>query len=191
MTCHMKTILPLIIFLITIGHAMSQDKNVFANLSDKDSVVICLRQYGLKEIPKDIGQLTNVITLTISPDPIKAGWTVYPPLSAFEEYIDKPPFRFLPNEIISLKKLRKLTLTQLAIKTLPTEFDRLENLEELDLSINKLTIKDEIDKLKNLKKLKHLTLFGNRVTKEDITLLKAANPTLSIDLEEYFKEKQN
>jgi Leucine-rich repeat (LRR) protein len=182
-------IVPLIIFLLTIGRAMSQDQNVFSNLSDKDSVVICLREYGLKEVPKDIGQLTKAISLVISPDPLSTGWTVYPPLSAFDEYIDKPPLRYLPNEITSLTNLRELTLKQLAIKTLPTEFDRLENLEELDLSINKLTIKDEIDKLKSLKKLKHLTLFGNRVTKEDIALLKAANPTLSIDLEEYFKEK--
>jgi Leucine-rich repeat (LRR) protein len=168
---------------------MSQDQNVFANLSDIDSVVICLNQYGLKEVPRDIGQLTKAITLIISPDALKTGWTVYPPLNAFEEYIDKAPFRYLPNEITSLTKLRNLTLKQLAIKTLPTEFDRLENLEELDLSINKLTIKDEIDKLKNLKKLKHLAVFGNRVTKDDIASLKVANPTLSIDLEEYFKEK--
>jgi len=184
----MKIVLP-IIFLLTIGCAMSHDQNVFADLSDKDSVVICLREHGLKDVPKDIAQLTKATVLVISPDPLKSGWTVYPPLTALEEYIDKPPFRYLPNEITSLTKLRNLALKQLAIKTLPTEFDQLENLEELDLSINKLTIKDEIYKLNNLKKLKHLALFGNRVTKEDIDRLKTANPTLSIDLEEYFKEK--
>ena len=94
-------IVPSIIFLLTIGRAMSQDQNVFSNLSDKDSVVICLREYGLKEVPKDIGQLTKAFALVISPDPLKTGWTVYPPLSAFDEYIDKPPFRYLPNEITS------------------------------------------------------------------------------------------
>ena len=130
------------------------------------------------------------MVLVVSPDPLETGWTIYPPLSAFEEYIDRPPFRYLPNEITGLTKLRDLTLRQLAIKTLPIEFDRLENLEKLDLSINKLTIKDEIDKLRNLKKLKQLTLFGNRVRKEDIVILKAANPALSIDLEEYFKDKE-
>jgi len=168
---------------------MSQEQNIFSNLYDKDSVVICLREYGLKELPKDIGQLTKAISLVVSPDPLKAGWTVYPPHSAFDELIDNPPFRFLPNEITSLTNLRELTLTQLAIKTLPAEFDRLEQLEELDLSINKLTIKDDIDKLKKLKKIKYLALFGNRVTKEDLALLKAANPTLYIDLEEHFMQK--
>lgn len=182
-------IVPLIIFLLITGRAISQNNNVFSNLSDKDSVVICLREYGLKEVPKDIGQLTKAISLVVSPDPLKTGWTIYPPHGAFDELIDKPPFQFLPNEITSLTNLRELTLTQLAIKTLPTEFDRLENLEKLDLSINKLTIKDEIDKLKKLKNLKYLTLFGNRVTKEDLALLKAANPTLNIDLEEHFKQK--
>ena len=63
-------IVPSIIFLITIGRAMSQDQNVFSNHADKDSVVICLREYGLKEVPKDIGQLTKAIALVISPDPL-------------------------------------------------------------------------------------------------------------------------
>lgn len=94
---------------------MSQDQNTFANLSDKDSIVICLRQYGLKEVRKDILQLTKAIVLVISPDTLKTGWTIYPPLSAFEEYMDSPPFRYLPNEITSLTKLRDLTLKQLAM----------------------------------------------------------------------------
>lgn len=132
---------------------MSQDQNVFADISNEDSVVIALRQYGLKEIPKEIGLLTKATTLVISPVPLKTGWTVYPPLSAFEENIDKPPFRYLPNEITSLTKLKELTLSQLAIKALPSGFDMLENLEVLDLSINKLTIKNEIDILKNLRSL--------------------------------------
>ena len=169
---------------------MSQNQNVFAKLADEDSVVISLSQYKVKDVPKDVGQLTKAITLAISPEPLKTGWTIYPPLSAFEEYVDRPPFRNLPNEIACLVKLRELKLSHLELKTLPTAFDKLENLETLDLTLNKLTIKDEIDKLKNLKKLKQLALFGNRVTKADVVQLKAAIPALSIDLEEYFKEME-
>lgn len=184
----MKSFLTLIFVLLAIAQAMSQAQDIFRNFSDKDSVVIALKQYGLKELPEDIGRLTQAITLVVSPDSIKNQWTIYPPLEAFDEYIDNPPFRYLPDAITTLSKLKYLSLRQLAIKKLPKDFDRLVNLEELDLSINKLTIRNEINKLKNLKKLRRLILFGNRVTKQDIMLLKEANPALFIDLEDYFEK---
>lgn len=169
--------------------AMTQTQNLFSDFAHRDNVSIALRKYGLKEVPKDVGDLKNVIVLIIAPDSVQDSWTVYPPLSAFDEHIDKPPFRYLPDEITTLTKLRDLTLTKLAIKTLPANFERLADLEKLDLSINKLTIKNEIDKIVKLKSLKHLILFGNRVTKEDVIQLKTANPSLFIDVEELLIKK--
>jgi Leucine-rich repeat (LRR) protein len=186
----MKKNILTIIFLINTIAAMSQNNNLFSDIAHRDTIAIALRKYGLKEVPRDIGELKNAIVLVIAPDSVQPGWTIYPPPSAFEEYIDKAPFRYLPVEITTLVNVRDLTLTKLAIKTLPADFGKLGNLERLDLSINKLTIKNEIEKLKELKKLKQLGLFGNRVTNEDILQLKTSNPSLVIDVEDLFKEKR-
>lgn len=179
----------IILFLSVTYSAMCQSKSIFLSVSNQDSVTIYLKNYSLKDIPKEIATLQRAKVLVIAPDTIPTGWTIYPPHRAFDEQIDKPPFLKLPDEITTLTNLRDLTLTQLCIQKLPVEFERLEKLEKLDLSINKLTIKNEINILVKLRELKELVLFGNRVTKDDILKLKKANPSLHIDLEELFMHK--
>ena len=110
-----------------------------------------------------------------------SGWTIYPPLSALQQMTERPPFRQLPDEITELTNLKTLGLVGLDLKTLPDNFDKLENLDSLNLIFNKLTISNETEKLKKLKNLKYLALFGNRVDKVDIRELKRENPNLIIE----------
>lgn len=158
----------------------NKNSKIFDGLIGKEDIVIVLSTYGLDSVPKEIGQLQNVKSLTIVKDSSK-GWKIYPPLSALTRRVDVPPFTRLPDEILELKTLTTLSLVDLNIKALPDDFNKLENLETLDLTLNKLTISNEITKLNGLKKLKHLALFGNRVDSIDIQELKKENSNLEIE----------
>jgi Leucine-rich repeat (LRR) protein len=133
----------------------------------------------LDSVPSDIGKLRKVKSLYITKDSTN-GWTIYPPLSALKQMADIPPFRQLPNEITELTSLQNLDLTGLDLKTLPDNFDRLQKLDSLNLTVNKLTISNEIEKIKKIKNLKYLGLFGNKVDTTDIRQLKKENPNLNI-----------
>ncbi|MGS0525811.1 leucine-rich repeat domain-containing protein [Zobellia nedashkovskayae] len=164
--------LTLLIFTVSCE---SDDK--FKSLVDKEKVFIVLNLYGLDSVPKEIGTLKNAKELEI----IRTDdWTVYPPLSAADQWVDMPPFRTIPSELLNLKKLQKLTLIGLDIKTLPEDFDKLENLEHLDLSNNKLTISNELPKLKRLKKLQYVYLSGNHIDNNEIEAWRKENPNIEI-----------
>jgi len=92
-----------------------------------------------------------------------------------------PPFRQLPNEITELTNLQNLNLAALDLKTLPDNFGKLQKLDSLNLVANKLTISAESAKLKKLKNLKYLGLFGNKIDTADIRELKRENPNLVIE----------
>ena len=77
--------------------------------------------------------------------------------------------------------LRSLTLVNLDIVSLPDNFDRLESLDTLILFMNKLTISNEIKKLKRLRQLKYLGLLGNNITASDIIELKISIPGITIN----------
>jgi Leucine-rich repeat (LRR) protein len=172
-------ILTLICVIAGCATENSQSK-LFHDLVDKKEATIVLRAYGLDSIPAEIGLLKDVESLTISLDSLN-GWKVYPFVSAFDNRIDSPPFKFLPKELATLAKLKRLVLYDLNISQLPDNFGDLENLEYLDLSMNKLTVSKEIDKLKKLKNLKYLGLFGNRIDTVVIQHWKAEHPRLQID----------
>ena len=143
-------------------------------------MTIVLHDYGLDSIPAEIGLLKDAESLTISLDSLN-GWKIYPPASSFDQRIDSPPFKILPEEFVALSKLKRLTIYGLNISELPDNFGDLENLEYLDLAMNKLTISKEVDKLKGLKNLKYLGLFGNRVDSVMIQNWKAEHPMLQVD----------
>jgi Leucine-rich repeat (LRR) protein len=159
---------------------MDPNSKLFNDLIDKEEVTIVLNSYGLDSIPKEIRQLKKAKSLTISFDTLE-GWTIYPPLSALNERIDSPPFNTLPDEITELKNLERLTIHGLDIARLPDNFGNLENLEHLDLSMNKLTVSNELVKLKGLKNLKYLSLFGNRIDTLIIKNWRNENPDIKID----------
>jgi Leucine-rich repeat (LRR) protein len=156
------------------------DSNLFNNLVHKDAVQIYLNAYHLDSVPKEVGRLTGVKRLYIAMDS-GTGWTVYPPLSAMDQRIKTPPFKHLPNEITTLVTLERLALIGLDLVALPDNFDKLENLDSLSLFMNKLTISDEIQKLKKLKKLKYIALFGNNVDSIDVQELKKAIPGIFVE----------
>jgi hypothetical protein len=159
--------------------ATEKKKGLFDNLADREKVVIYLSRYNLDSIPSDIGKLKKAKSLYITNDST-GGWTVFPPLSVLQERTELPPFRQLPSQLTELTNLKKLGLVALNLKQLPDNFDSLQNLDSLNLSLNKLTISREITKLKNLKNLKHLGLWGNKVDTTDINELKKINPNLTI-----------
>jgi Leucine-rich repeat (LRR) protein len=139
------------------------DSGIFNNLVDKSAVEIYLNTYQLDSVPREIGRLTNVTSLYIATDSV-TGWTIYPPFSAIDQRTNTPPFKHLPDEIAKLVNLERLSLIDLDLVSLPDNFDKLENLDSLSLFMNKLTIANEIEKLKKLKKLKYIGLFGNKLT---------------------------
>jgi Leucine-rich repeat (LRR) protein len=170
------------IFLTTILFFSSscEPNYIFKGLENKEYVFINLKKYGLDSIPKEIGKLKKVKELEILMESTD-GWTIYPPLSAIDKWIDEPPFRSIPSELLYLNGLEKLTLHGLNIQRLPEGLDKLENLKYLDLSMNKLTISKEIPKLKKIKKLKYLQLFGNRINKLEIEEWRKDSPNIKIE----------
>lgn len=171
----------LTVFLVSCS-TTNQKKGLFDNLADKEVVVIYLSKYDLKHVPADIGKLTKAKSLYILRDSA-TGWTIYPPLSAKGQWKKTPPFRQLPDEITNLSELRNLSLAALDLTQLPDNFGKLKKLDSLDLFMNKLTISNEVEKLKQLKNLKYLVLFGNDVDTADINELKRANPGLTVNSE--------
>ena len=155
------------------------EKHIFQELEKSESVIIYMSKYNLDSIPREVGKLKNAINLYITIDS-SGGWTIYPPLSALEQQVFSPPFKTLPIEITQLRNLRNLGLVGLNLNELPTGFGNLQNLDTLNLSINKLIISNELDKLKKLKKLKYLGLYGNKVDTADINVLKNTIPDLTI-----------
>ncbi|MDF4220367.1 hypothetical protein PXC01_02140 [Maribacter sp. M208] len=172
----MKTPILIVILILIFS---CEPKRLFKDLENKEQVFIELSAYGLDEIPNEVGKLKSAKKLEIYLDSVE-GWTIYPPLSAIDQFIDEPPFRTIPPELLELEGLEQLTLYGLAIKTLPKDLYRLKNLEYLDLSMNKLTISEEMAKLKKLKKLKCVELFGNRVNELELEKWRTENPNLQI-----------
>jgi hypothetical protein len=166
-------------FLISCS-TIDNKKGLFDDLADKETVVIYLKNYNLNSVPSEIGKLKKVKSLFITKEST-SDWTIYPPSSALKQMTEVPPFRQLPNEITELTTLQNLVLAGLDLKTLPDNFDRLQNLDSLNLILNKLTISVEIEKLKKLKNLKYLGVYGNKIDTTDIRELKRENPILVID----------
>jgi Leucine-rich repeat (LRR) protein len=155
---------------------------VLQSLRGNSDVKIYLSEYNLENVPKEIGTLKGVKRLYISKDTIQ-GWTIYPPLSALGQNKMTPPFKHLPKEITQLTTLQTLTLVNLDLVTLPDDMYKLENLDSLILFMNKLTISNELNKLKSLKRLRYLGLLGNNVTADDLDQLKKSIPGVAINPE--------
>lgn len=175
----MKTLFPVLLILLLSCETTEKKTGLFEDLADKTSLEIYLKTYGLDSVPKDIGQLKAARRLYIAKDSAR-GWTIYPPLSALDQRTQLPPFRQLPDEITELTNLESLVLSDLDLKTLPSNFGRLQNLDSLSLFMNKLTLSAELGKLKALKKLKYLEIYGNKADSTDLEELKKAIPGLTI-----------
>ena len=121
-------------------------KGLFDNLVDKEEIVIYLSRYNLDSVPSDIGKLKNAKSLYISKDSADA-WTIYPPMLVIAQLREVAPVRELPKELTKLSKLQNLGLVGLDLKRLPDDFGKLQNLDSLNLMLNKLVISEELEKL--------------------------------------------
>ncbi|GMQ26565.1 hypothetical protein Aoki45_32480 [Algoriphagus sp. oki45] len=175
----MRILLPILTAILFACSPKDEREGLFGHLTEKESVEIYLSSYNLDSIPSDIGQLKKAKSLYITKDST-GQWEVYPPESTIQEMTDDPPFRYIPEELTELTQLQNLGLVGLDLAKLPTDFDRLQHLDTLNLMMNKLNISDELDKLKKLENLKYLVVFGNNVDSADIAELKRANPKLEI-----------
>jgi Leucine-rich repeat (LRR) protein len=101
-----------------------------------------LNGVGIKEIPKSIGELSNLIILSLIYNKIEN----------------------LPDEVCDLKELQILSLTSNKITHLPERIGVLEKLSWIDLNRN--PIENLPDSITNLKNLEKLTLMNTGIKKE-------------------------
>jgi Leucine-rich repeat (LRR) protein len=101
----------------------------------------------IKNIPKEIGEFTNLQYIYLSYNKIKN----------------------IPKEIGKLIKLRHLYLSHNEIEDIPSEIGQLTNLEELNLSNNRIKVIP--DGIKLLTNLKILNLHNNEIETELLTCM--------------------
>ena len=152
----------------------------FGHLAYEKKVAIALSDYGIEEVPPQIQELQNAEELTIS-WLSQDGWRVYPPLSFYSGLKEfPPPYQKLPKEITTLTKLRHLSIVDLNLSELPKDFTALENLETVNVALNKLNLSNELEKLQSLPHLRQLNVMGNRVDTVAMKKWMKEKPGLSI-----------
>ena len=148
-----------------------------------DTVVITLDEEESNEISIRISELSKTTELKIQKSKPKQDWVAHPPLSWYESRELKPPYWKIPESIGQLHHLKSLYLVNLDISELPNSFTQLQNLEFLDLSLNKLNLSNELPKIN----LKHLKVLGNHFDEVEIQQFKEEFPNVKI---EYKSEKR-
>jgi hypothetical protein len=131
----------------------------------------------LKSIPDSIFEKREITYLDLGSHEV----TFYPPLSALVDS-NVNEISKLPDKVGELTNLRVLILNSNKLTALPNSIMKLTNLEVLDLSINKeLDIIQELNKLKQLPKLKVLKIVDVKRNKNDLELLKKSlNPDTKV-----------
>lgn len=144
-------------------------------------MVITLDQLISNEIPNEVWDTEKITDLKIQKTQPKSQWSSRPPLSWYETVEFTAPYWILNSNIGRLKNLESLTLVDLDIRTLPDSLTQLQNLRKLNVSFNKLEISNEIEKLKQLKNLEHLTLYGNHYDSLEMQKFQEMFPALVIE----------
>ena len=110
---------------------------------------------GLKDIPKEIGQLTNLTSLNIKNNELTAlPESIGQLVNLTSIYASDNQLEALPESISQLTKLKFLNISCNRLETLPESIGQLTKLTNLDISDNKLTtLPESIGQLTNLKKL--------------------------------------
>jgi len=145
-----------------------------------NKLTITLDELSFGEIPKKLWKEIRVEELTIQMAKPEKEWKAYPPLSYVQTIEFKEPFFYLPEDLGSLMNLRSINAVQIGLRTLPNSIMHLDRLESLIIPLNKLELTYEMDKLENLKSLKHLMVYGNHYDKEQMTLFAEGHPDLQL-----------
>ena len=111
---------------------------------------------GIQGIPKEIGNLNNLLTLNLNNNNIKEIPKEIGKLTNLQGlYLSNNKIERLPKEIGNLNNLQSLSLYSNKLQELPKEIGNLTNLRVLSFSNNKIErLPKEIDNLNNL-----LTLY--------------------------------
>lgn len=158
--------------------------------SHRNELKIDLKDKKLTEIPNSVFENKNLTDLDLGSNEI----VFYPPLSV---QLDKNQNKIseLPERISELTQLKKLILNSNKLTTLPYSIIKLENLEVLDLALNKdLNIINEIPKLNKLPKLRVLIITDTKLNSSDLNLIQETlnkNIKLIYTVEEYFDYLEN
>jgi internalin A len=119
---------------------------------------------GIKELPSEIGQLSNLTILDLSFNHLRTLPDTFSQLTCLPYLnLSYNKLTTLPDVIGQLKNLTTLNFSGNQLTTLPNVIGQLKNLTTLNLSGNQLTkLPDVIGQLKNLTTLE---LSGNQLTK--------------------------
>jgi small GTP-binding protein len=108
--------------------------------------ILELRNCGLREIPKEVFDYEELISIDFSNDP-------------FCPIENKNSIEIIPHEISRLKKLKRLNIANNKLIKVSEDLSKLHSLNYLNLSNNKLT--DLTEKVANMNSLKELYIEGN------------------------------
>jgi len=136
-------------------------QNIF-NLLNIRSLLLTSK-YRINNVPKEIGQLTNLQLLDLSSNQFSALPKEIGQLTNLQLLdLSSNQFSALPKEIGQLTNLRSLDLSSNQLSALPKEIGQLTNLRSLDLNSNKLLyLSNEISRLDNLQSL---NLHSNKLS---------------------------
>jgi internalin A len=124
--------------------------------------ILYLRRNKISRLPTEIGNLTQLSELSLAANPIKELPAEFWRLKSLKRlWLDETQLPALPAEIGTLSNLTRLALHGNRLATLPAAIGNLVNLQELYLGTNQLAeLPAEIGKLSQLK---ILTLDSNRL----------------------------
>ena len=128
---------------------MIADKKVGERLDqvrDYGWQILDLKNCGLTEIPKEVFSFTELITIDLSND-------------SFCDEENKNKIKVIPDEIASLKKLKRLNLANNRVNYISEEIATLQKLTSLNLCNNRLT--DLSVKIANMPSLTEICLEEN------------------------------
>jgi len=122
---------------------------------------------NLKEIPKEIGNLTNLERLYLSNNSLTNLPKEIGNLKKLEWlYLDKNNLTSLPKEIGNLKNLTQLFLQNNKLTSIPKEIGNIKDLDLLNVSFNKLT--GSSIPFESLSEYTIVWYKGNGIKKEDV-----------------------
>ncbi len=124
--------------------------------------VLGLNNNQLKELPKELFNLTNLTKLVLNNNQLSELPKEIENLTKLKKiYLGNNLLKELPKELFNLTNLTTLDLDNIKLKELPKELFNLTNLTWLDLSNNQLS---ELQKeIENLTKLEYIYLNGNKL----------------------------